>query len=286
MQEKLEQIMRQIYLMLSNCEESAYSKEDIIVPKNRLFPLLEELNYAVYDLMEQYEGTVASRERGIAEQERKMKQIKEEAKGKAEDIYSASLLSARETFLDIKSITEALYKNLRQEYDDALKLLEEKVNFIKENETGTADQILLMSEQKKYLRIIEQQNKEQEQKKNLSEDEKKKLMEIQKEQEELAAAEASSELSQKIAAPIVVQVSEQPRIPEGFSKKQNKKKKAAPSTALEETSVEGEGVVSAPNLPAPEELDKEYFDFKSETESGEEGKGKEKKDPKWAFWRK
>ena len=57
MQEKLEQIMRQIYLMLSNCEESAYSSEDLIVPKKRIFQLLEELNYTVYDLMEQYEGS-------------------------------------------------------------------------------------------------------------------------------------------------------------------------------------------------------------------------------------
>ena len=36
--------------------KSAYSSEDLIVPKKRIFQLLEELNYTVYDMMEQYEN--------------------------------------------------------------------------------------------------------------------------------------------------------------------------------------------------------------------------------------
>ena len=88
------------------------------------------------------------------------------------------------------------------------------------------------------------------------------------EQAEIAAAEAASELNQKLSAPIVVQVNEQPKLPEGFGKKQNKKKKYAPSQALEETVVEGEGVV-APELPSAEELDSEYFDWKNDQEGSE-----------------
>lgn len=268
MQEKLEQIMRQIYLMLSNCEESAYSSEDLIVPKKRIFQLLEELNYTVYDLMEQYEATVTARERGIAEHERKMAQIKEEAKGRAEDTYAASLLYAREMFMDMRKTTEKLCKDLRKEYNTALNNYEESLRFLQENEESLVAQMSVMMDAKKYLRLIEQQNKEKEKKQGLTEEEKKHQEELLAEQAEIAAAEAASELNQKLSAPIVVQVNEQPRVPEGFGKKQNKKKKYTPSQSLEETVVEGEGVV-APNLPSAEELDGEYFNWKEEQEGND-----------------
>lgn len=268
MQEKLEQIMRQIYLMLSNCEESAYSSEDLIVPKKRIFQLLEELNYTVYDLMEQYEGTVASRERGLAEHERKMAQIKEEAKGRADDTYAASLLYAREMFMDMRRTTEQLCQNLRKEYNEALRSYEESLQYLQENEESMVAQMSVMMDSKKYLRLIEQQNKEKESKQTLTEEEKKRQAELAAERAEIAAAEAASELNQKLSAPIVVQVNEQPKVPEGFGKKQSKKKKYAPSQSLEETTVDGEGIVE-PVLPSNEELDGEYFDWKDEQEGNE-----------------
>ena len=49
MSDKLEQAMKKIHIYLANCKESAYSSEDLIVSKKRIFSLLEELNYAVYD---------------------------------------------------------------------------------------------------------------------------------------------------------------------------------------------------------------------------------------------
>ena len=263
MQDKLEQVMRQIYLMLSNCEESAYSSEDLIVPKKRIFSLLEELNYVVYDLREQYEASVTSRERALAEHERRMADIKEEAKGRAEDTYAASLFFAREMFMDMRHTMEQLCKDLRKEYDEVLRDYDEKIRYVQENEDSMVAQMNLMKDSKKYLRLIEQQNKEMGQKKNLTEEEKAQLEAKKKEQEEIAAAEAATELNQKLSAPIVVQVNEQPKIPEGFGKKQNKKKKYTPSQSLEETVVEGEGVV-APPLPSSEELDGEYFQWKDE----------------------
>lgn len=268
MQEKLEQIMRQIYLMLSNCQESAYSSEDLIVPKKRLFALMDELNYAVYDLMEQYEGNVSSRERALAEHERKMAQIKEDAKGRAEDTYAASLLCAREMFMDMRHTTEQLCKNLRKEYNEVLRTYEENLRFIQENEESTVAQMSVMMDAKKYLRLIEWQNKNQETQKSMTEEEKKLQEEKLAEQEELAAADAASEFSKKLSAPIVVQVNEQPKLPEGFGKKQNKKKKYTPNQALEETVVDGEGVVT-PKLPSAEELDGEYFEWKNEQDGSE-----------------
>lgn len=286
MQEKLERIMRRIHVLLSNCKESAYSSEDLIVPKKRLFSLLEELNYAVYELMEQYEATAASRERAVAEQERKMAQIKEDAEKRAEDTYAASLLLARDMLVDMRSISEKLCHDIRREYEGVLKTFDDRTQFLYENEEETIGQLKLMGESRKYLRLIELQNKEKEEKKDLTEEEKKLRKERAEEEAEIAAAEAMSELSQKLSAPIVVQVNEQPKIPEGFERKRSgKKKKYAPNTALEETVVDGEGVVEPPlqemqtpqppvKLPDSDQLDREYF------ESLEEQKDEERKHAK------
>lgn len=268
MQDKLEQIMRQIFVMLSNCKESAYSSEDLIVPKKRLFQLMEELNYTVYELREQYEGTVAARERALAEQERKMAQIKEEAKERADDTYAASMLYARDMFIDLRKTTEQLCKDLRREYSQVMQNYEKSLRVLEESEETTVEQLKLMMDSQKYLRLVEQQNKEKEKHHNLTEEEKKRQEELRAQEAELAAVEAQSELNQKLSAPIVVQVNEQPKVPEGFGKKAKGKKKYAPSQALEETVVEGEGVVEA-NLPSSDELDGEYFDWKEEQEGTE-----------------
>jgi hypothetical protein len=142
------------------------------------------------------------------------------------------------------------------------------MKFLQENEDSMVAQMNLMMDSKKYLRIIEQQNKEQEKQKTLTEEEIKAQEAIREQQAEMAAAEANSELNQKLSAPIVVQVNEQPKVPEGFGKKQSKKKKYAPSQSLEETTVDGEGIVE-PVLPSNEELDGEYFDWKDEQEGNE-----------------
>lgn len=268
MQDKLEQIMRQIFVMLSNCKESAYSSEDLIVPKKRLFQLMEELNYTVYELREQYEGTVAARERALAEQERKMAQIKEEAKERADDTYAASMLYARDMFIDLRKTTEQLCKDLRREYSQVMQNYEKSLRVLEESEETTVEQLKLMMDSQKYLRLVEQQNKEKEKRHNLTEEEKKRQEELRAQEAELAAVEAQSELNQKLSAPIVVQVNEQPKVPEGFGKKAKGKKKYAPSQALEETVVEGEGIVEA-NLPSSDELDGEYFDWKEEQEGTE-----------------
>ena len=237
--------MRRIYVLLSNCKESTYSAEDLVVPKGRLYALLEELNYTVYEMMEQYEATEASRERAVAEQEHKMALIKEDAEKRAEDTYAASLLCARDMLMEMERISEQMCRSLRRDYDDALTRYEEKMKFFRENEESTMDQLRIMTESKKYLRLIEQQNREKAEgtAEQLTEEEKKQLEEKKRDEQEMAAAEANSELNQKLSAPIVVQVHEQPKIPEGFGKNRSKKKKNSPSASLEETSVEGEGIV-------------------------------------------
>ena len=89
MPEKLEEVMKQIHILLADCEAIAYSSEDVIVPKKKLFSLLEQLNYVVYEIMEQYEVTLAARNRAALQEERKAREIQEDAKLRAEEVYAA-----------------------------------------------------------------------------------------------------------------------------------------------------------------------------------------------------
>ena len=125
MSDKLEQAMKKIHIYLANCKESAYSSEDLIVSKKRIFSLLEELNYAVYDAMEEYEVTVAARDRGIAQAERMATDIKDDALLRADEIHASSLLYTQEAVSDLKRTLEYMHKSIRSEYERMLANCEE-----------------------------------------------------------------------------------------------------------------------------------------------------------------
>ena len=130
MSDKLEQAMKKIHIYLANCKESAYSSEDLIVSKKRIFSLLEELNYAVYDAMEEYEVTVAARDRGIAQAERLAADIKDEALLRADEIHASSLLYTQEAIADLKNAMEYMNEKVRLEYELMMKNYQERMPLI------------------------------------------------------------------------------------------------------------------------------------------------------------
>ena len=162
MPEKLEEIMKKIHVLLANCEKIAYSSEEVIVPKKKLFSLLEQLNYAVYEIMEQYEVTVAARNRAVLQEKRKAREIQEDAKLRAEEVYAASLLYTEDMLQDMKIITDIMYRKTKDAYDELLQNYEERMNYLRQNEDELLLQMGAMAESEMYLQIIREKQKEKE----------------------------------------------------------------------------------------------------------------------------
>ncbi|MBQ8632322.1 MAG: hypothetical protein IJ420_01800 [Lachnospiraceae bacterium] len=249
MSDKLEQAMKKIHIYLANCKESAYSSEDLIVSKKRIFSLLEELNYAVYDAMEEYEVTVAARDRGIAQAERMASDIKNDALLRADEIHASSLLYTQEAIADLKHAMEYMHEKVRTEYEMMMMNYQERLQYLEQDSMEILSQLQTKADAKVYLHMIEDINAKR---KTLPED-IDPVLSNSRNVGSVASADAyddipADEFESKLASSIVVEVHDTPKIPEGFGKK--KKKGKSPSG--------GEAAVTA------QELDAEYFAFQEE----------------------
>lgn len=253
MSEKLEQTMKKIHIYLANCKESAYSSEELVVSKKRIFSLLEELNYAVYEVMEEYEATVASRDRGIAMVERQAAEIKEDAVHRAEEVYAASLLYTQQAIVDMQNVLEYTFEKTKQEYESMMSGYQEKMIYLERNSQDIVSQLGAMADAKTYLHVIEgikdKKKKEAEQER---EEETSNSKNIGSAEDSMDYAVPEDEYESKMSAPIVVAVHETPKIPEGFGKGKKKKK--------------GKKSVDDTGQIASQELDAEYFAFQEEQE--------------------
>lgn len=253
MSDKLEQAMKKIHIYLANCKESAYSSEDLIVSKKRMFSLLEELNYAVYDAMEEYEVTVAARDRGIAQAERQAADIKEEALRRADDIHASSLLYTQEAISDIKNSMEYVHHKIKAEYEMILADYEERIHYLEQDSMEIMAQLQRKADARVYLRLLEEvKAKERDWD---SEEESDENGPYSRKLGTAASNESyevpTDEFESKLSSAIVVEVHENPKIPEGFGTKGKKKKKK-------------KGAAGGDSAVAAQELDAEYFAFQEE----------------------
>lgn len=362
MPEKLEEVMKKIHILLAECEQIAYSSEDVIVPKKKLFALLEQLNYVVYEIMEQYEVTLAARNRAVLQEERKAREIQEDARLRAEEVYAASLLYTEDMLQNMKIITDIMYRKTKDAYDELLQSYEERMNYLRQNEDELLLQMGAMAESKMYFQIIQEKQKEKEaalereearkkatkkqprsmetmdietvnieenEPQTESEEEEEYVIEQQENTEQETKQEIKSILAEektiekpkkkkqppaqlrecvgevidegideytaKLSSQLVITVHERPQVPEGFTKKKDKRAmKIKPEVPDEEIEIAPEEIVDYNEIPevpqfSTEDLDKEYFDWQEENRerTGEKiERGKVKGQKRLARWKK
>lgn len=252
MSDKLEQVMKKIHIYVANCKESSYSSEDIIVSRKRLLGFLEELNYAVYEVMEEYEATTAARERGQAAAERMAVDIKDDAMKRAEEIYASSLLYTQDAIADMQNALEYTYQKTKTEYESLLANYEDKMHYLQDNSQEITSQLESMADSKIYLHLIEEIKEKNERR---SKEESAYQPVSSKKIGSVGSAEAieteQDAYTSKLSAPIAVEVHASPKVPEGFGKGKSRKKG---KKAVSETLIQSQ------------DLDAEYFAFQEEQE--------------------
>lgn len=250
MSDKLEQAMKKIHIYLANCKESAYSSEDLIVSKKRIFSLLEELNYAVYDAMEEYEVTVAARDRGIAQAERMATDIKHDAMLRADEIHASALLFTQEAIFDLKKAMGEMHNSIRKEYEMMLMNYEERLNYLEQDSMEVLSQLQSKADARIYLHMVEDIKAKR---KTLPEDIEPELSHsksVGSAASDSYDEQPADEFESKLSSAIVVEVHDTPKIPEGFGRGRKKKK--------------GKGAAGGDAAVTTQELDAEYFAFQEE----------------------
>lgn len=299
MSDKLEQILKKIHIYMANCRPAEHSKEEIVVSKKRMFAMLEELNYAVYEMMEEYEATTASRQRGQLLAERMATDIKEDARLRAEDVYAASLLYTQRAITDMRHTMEASMARTQAEYKALMDNYENKMKVLRNDEEEIISQLQIMADSKTYLQIIEDRKIADELKKELATEDNgeflKNLAGSQEEEVYKSSVEQTSKSrsvgtafsedipfdgepkEEKEVAPIVVTVHQTPHVPEGFgSRKKNKKKNGGKSQNRYLKTDEDGNLVAPPDGAVYQasdfNLDMEYFQFQEEQAAKESQK--------------
>ena len=162
MPEKIEEILRAIHVLFSKGEMYHELPDKVVLSKREMFALLEQLNYAVVEVMDRYEATTRSKQKAMQEMEAAGNRIIEAANKDAEDIYAASILYTDGALNEFTNIVDNTRQRLRDEYAYFEECMNEQLEQVRSNQAELLERLQLLAQNKKYLDIINEFAAEQE----------------------------------------------------------------------------------------------------------------------------
>lgn len=107
MSSKLEQIIENIYEFVESCKPAPFSQSKIVVPRDELYELLDELRVKTPDEIRRYQKIINNRDALIKDAEEKAAEIIEEAQKKAEALLYENSIFQQACAKANELITEA-----------------------------------------------------------------------------------------------------------------------------------------------------------------------------------
>ena len=157
-QARTEKVLRDMHVLFSKAQPYEGSTKNVIVDKNAMMDLLKELNSCMYDMMEEHELTVKSRDKANREMQKQGDDIVFEATRKAEDIYAASIMYTDKAFDNLQEALKESQEAVSKIYDDAIKKIKEETRAVKTNQLELKSHLNDLIDTQKYLRLIDEEN--------------------------------------------------------------------------------------------------------------------------------
>jgi hypothetical protein len=157
-QDRTERVLRDMHVLFSKAHPYEGSTKNVIVDKNAMMDLLKELNECMYDMMEEHELTVKSRDKANREMQKQGDDIVFEATRKAEDIYAASIMYTDKAFDNLQEALKESQEAVSKIYDDAIKKIKEETRSVKTNQLELKSHLNDLIDTQKYLRLIDEEN--------------------------------------------------------------------------------------------------------------------------------
>ncbi|SEA86182.1 hypothetical protein SAMN02910384_02568 [Pseudobutyrivibrio sp. ACV-2] len=156
--DRTERVLRDMHVLFSKAQPYEGSTRNVIVDKNAMMDLLKELNECMYDMMEEHELTVKSRDKANREMQKQGDEIVFEATRKAEDIYAASIMYTDNALDSLQKVIKESEEAVSKIYDDALKKIKEETKAVKSNQLELKSHLNDLIDTQKYLRLIDEEN--------------------------------------------------------------------------------------------------------------------------------
>lgn len=157
-QDRTEKVLREMHVLFSKAEPYEGSSRNVIVDKNAMMALLKDLNDCMYDMMDEHELTVKSRDKANRQMQKQGDDIIFDATRKAEDIYAASIMYTDNTLGSIQDIISDAEDQIAKIYEETQKKIKEEKRVIKDNQIELKSHLNDLIDTQKYLRLIEDEN--------------------------------------------------------------------------------------------------------------------------------
>ncbi len=159
LQDKMEQILKNIHLLFSASKPYDESGEWIIVEKEKVFAQLEQLNLAVYEMMDTYEMTNQKHQLAQRRCEKRGEEIIQKANRHADDIYAASIMYTDDAINRICHIMEDANDSVRKIFHSLNNEMERERDRVRHNQLELTSQLQDFADTNKYIKLIEEINK-------------------------------------------------------------------------------------------------------------------------------
>lgn len=161
-QDKIERILKEIHVLFSQSRTYEKDETKVLVEKQQLFQLLEELNLAVYEVMDQYEVTSQKHEMSERRSQKRGEEIIGKANRHADDIYAASIIYTDDALSRIQYIMEDANKSVQRIFRKMNAELKDEKERVRQNQFELKEQLQDFADTQKYLKVIEEHNQERE----------------------------------------------------------------------------------------------------------------------------
>lgn len=161
-QDKIERILKEIHVLFSKSQTYEKSNDMIVVEKQKVFELLEQLNVAVYEVMDEYEVTSQKHEMSERRSQKRGEEIVERANKHADDIYAASIIYTDDALSRIQYIMEDANKSVQRIFRKMNTELNNEKEKVRQNQFELKEQLQDFADTQKYLKVIEENNQQRE----------------------------------------------------------------------------------------------------------------------------
>lgn len=159
-QDNTERVLRSLHILLSRSEVYPKEPSKVLVDRDQMVGLLNDLTQCIYDMMGEYEITQDSKNQAAREFQKQGDEIVLKASHRAEDVYAASVMYTDEALNSIQDIMDNTSDTMRILFEEMERRMKEEKQNLRSNQLELRSQLQDLADTDKYLKIIDDRNRQ------------------------------------------------------------------------------------------------------------------------------
>lgn len=168
-QERTEDALRAMHILVANADYAPGSDSKVVIDKEEIQGILKELGDCLYAMLDESELTKSSYDQAERSRQKQADLTEERARKKAEDIYAGSLMYSDRALNQINKIVQDASDSIEKIHSDLMEHIEDEKKRIRKNQYELKGQLNDLRDTQEYLKLIEDENRRIEKEKHSGE---------------------------------------------------------------------------------------------------------------------